>query len=286
MKIRINNFLFLGMNEIIDILSPLDLDCVKLINSEIETSFINNRYPDSEFDELNLSELIDTDNLPFDYIPYILIAKNILLNLGGRADLGLKDLVKSNYRFKELTYNYKNNEETMKNIFRYQMLIIKHYDYFTLDDMHKKYTKMYVNDKNQNQLTEIYEIISKYNENLSPKDLNTKCLSQPCLLGQPRFLNYYDDDQKNLLMMIKNKIDKYIKEYDEANQNSGIDKSIANIAEIHLIYIIKTNTEIFDYLMRYYMSDRIELSTKLDSIIERTFINQYNIIDKFVFGSM
>ena len=241
------------MNEIIDNLSSSDIGHITLLNSEIKTSFINNRYPDSEFAELNLSELIDTNNFSFDYIPYILISKNILLNL-----------VKSNSRFKELVYNYKNNEETMKNIFRYQMLIIKHYDYFTIDDMHKKYIKMYVNDKNQNQLTEIYEIISKYNEKL----------------------NYDDDDQKNLLMLIKNKIDEYIKECDETNQNSGIDKSIAYIAEIHLMYIIKTNAEIFDYLMRYYMSDRIELSTKLDSIIERTFINQYNIIDKFVFGSM
>ena len=49
------------------------------INKEIETSFINNnRYPDSEFENLNLSELIDTSNFPFDYIPYILILVDFL----------------------------------------------------------------------------------------------------------------------------------------------------------------------------------------------------------------
>ena len=199
------------------------------INKEIETSFINNRYPDSEFENLNLSELIDTSNFPFDYIPYMLISKNILLNL-----------IKSDLEFTESIYSFKNDNS----IFKYQMLIIKHYNHLSIDEIYKTYLKsINVNS----ELLKIYQKITNYNKNL--------------------------DLTNSILLTIENKIDEYIKSNIESN--SGIDKSIAKIAEVHLLYILKTNNEIFEYLNE----------NVIDDVINKTFINQYNIIDKFIFGS-
>jgi len=206
----------------------------KIIESDVNLKNV-------DFEDLNLY-IDNAISILFDdrYAEYILITKNVLWKFI-TGDSMLKGLINEAI----INLSEQSITEIIFQLFKFQLLLIKHYLELDVEYMCDEYIKSL--DDPSDTLMTMLKVLTELNSSL----------------------NISSTIEKECLYRFKGKLTGYVK----SNLENGMIISAANVSIIHLMYILKTDPYISSNL------DSISKETR-----EKIFMTEYDIIDTILFG--